>query len=186
MGRGRVSLVCAAAIALLATASAGAQVGSSLQSISLQAVKGQHVTLGAPNPGVQSLTIVDDQVNAYGSPFSIAVSWSVDNSTATTVKLVGYFATPSQALVNGTAFIASSRVEASVDGGATWAPFTGNAVGGVGAVGGSQVLFTSPVTQGSNRDGTQTVTFLIRLNLVGASTPSGVYSGTLYLMAICN
>src|SRR5579871_3178992 len=90
-----------AAMTIGVTSSAGAQVASSLQSINLNAVKGQTVTLSAPNPGLQSLTIVDDALNEYSVPFTITVTWDVDNSASTTVKLVAYFATPAQALVNG-------------------------------------------------------------------------------------
>lgn len=166
---------------------AGAQVASSLQTINLNAVKGQTVTLSAPNPALQSLTIVDDAFNPYSTPFSITVTWDVDNSMTTTVNLVGYFATPAEALVNGTSVIPSSRVETSVDGGTTWLPVTASAVSGVGTAGGSVLLYTSPVTSGANRSGTHSATFLVRLNLVGAPrTSSGIYSGTLNLMAICN
>lgn len=165
---------------------ASAQVASSLQSINLNAVKGQSVTLGAPSPGTQSLTIVDHEINQYSAPFSMTVSWDVNNSTSTTVRLVGYFSTPAQALANGSSYIASSRIETSIDGGSTWTPATASAVGGVGTTGGSVVLYTSPVTQGSNKRGTQSVTFLIRINLVDAdNTAAGIYSGTLNLMAIC-
>jgi hypothetical protein len=174
-----------AMLSLIAGA-AGAQVGSSLQTINLSAVKGQIVTLGAPNPGTQSLTITDNAINAYTAPFAITVTWDVTNSASTTVKLVGYFSAPTQALSNGASYIPASRVEVSTNGGSTWSAFTGSAVGGVGVAGGSSTLYTSPVTQGTNALGTSSVTFLVRLNLVGVTTTAGVYSGTLNLMAICN
>lgn len=171
----------------LAASTAGAQVSSNLQSINLNAVKGQSVTLSAPSPGTQTLNIVDDAINQYSAPFAVTVGWDVNNSTTTTVKVVGYFATPAQALANGTNYIASSRIETSGDAGTTWVPATAGAVGGVGTTGGSVVLYTSPVTQGANKGGTHPMTFLVRLNLVGApSVTSGTYSGTLNLIAICN
>lgn len=176
-----------AALAAFTAASASAQVSSSLQSINLNAVKGQSLTLSAPSPGTQSLNIVDNAMNQYTTPFAVTVAWNVDNSTTTTVKLVGYFATPEQALANGSSYIASSKIETSVDAGTTWVPATAAAVGGVGTTGGSVLLYTSPVTQGSNKLGSHAATFLVRINLVGAAnTTSGTYSGTLNLIAICN
>lgn len=162
-----------------------AQVSSSLQSISLNATKGESVTLGAPTPATQTLTIVDGTINPYPAPFSITVGWDVKNSTSTVVNLVGYFATPAQALVNGTDYLAAGLIEVSTDAGSTWKPVTASAVNGVGSTGGSVVLFTSPVTQGNDKKGTKTVSFMARINLTGApSTTAGSYSGTLNLMAI--
>lgn len=169
----------------LASAS-GAQVTSSLQSISLGAVKGGYVTLGAPSPASQSVNLLDNAVNQYTTPFTITTSWDVTASGSTTVKLVGYFATPSQALANGTDYIPSSKVEVSIDNGATWHAVTDAAVGSVGTATGSFVLYTSPVTTGGNRTGSQAVTFQVRINLLGSSAVSGPYTGTLNLMSICN
>jgi hypothetical protein len=174
------------ALAVLSTA-AESQVISGAQNVTLSASKGQVVSLGTPSPTNQALTIIDNQVNTYSAPFSITVSWDVTNSAVTTVKLVGYFANPAQALANGTSYIPSSLIETSTDGGTTWTPVTGAAVGTVGIAGGSVVLYTSPVTQGANHSGTQSVTFQVRLNLVGApTTVAGTYTGTLLMMAICS
>jgi hypothetical protein len=171
--------------AVLSYAPLEAQVSSSLQSISLSAVKGESVTLGSPSPGTQSLQIVDGAMNPYAAPFSINLSWDVKNSTSTVVTLVGYFSTPLSALTNGVDPLGASVVEISTDGGSTWKPVTGTAVNGVGAVGGSLVLFASPVTQGDNKKGSRAVVFSVRLNLTGVpSTSAGTYSGTLNLMAI--
>jgi hypothetical protein len=162
-----------------------AQVSSSLQSISLTAAKGETVSLGAPTPTSQTLTLVDGALNPYPSPFSITVGWNVKSSTSTIVSLVAYFMLPNQALVNGTDNIASGLIEVSTDGGATWKPMTSSAVAGVGVSGGSVVLFASPVTQGSASKGSKTVSFLVRLNLLSAPvTSAGTYTGTMNLMAI--
>lgn len=167
---------------------ASAQVSSSLQQVTLGAVKGQTVTLGTPSPSSQSLSIVDGQITEWASPITLTVSWDVTNSATTTVKLVGYFTTPSQALsFNGSSVIPSSSIEASIDNGANWLPVTSSAVGGVGTAGGSILLYTSAPTEGGNRVGSATVTFRMRLNLTaGPTTVSGVYSGTFNLMAIAN
>jgi hypothetical protein len=183
----RHSTLLALGVALAATTSAGGQVSSTLQSINLTATKNQSVTLGAPSPGSQSVTLVDGQYNQYTTPFSTTVGWDVNASTSTTVKLIAYFPTPSAALVNGSDQLPSSLIEVSTDGGATWHALSGNAVGGVGTAGGSYVLYTSPVTTGGNRRGNITVTFSVRVNLTGSPTTSaGAYSGTLNLMAICS
>lgn len=171
----------------VAASAAGAQITSSVQTISLTAVKGQSVTLSAPSPGAQSVTLVDGAQNPFASDFTSTVNWSVSNSSATTVKLVAYFANPAQALASGSDYIASSLIEASTDGGSTWSALTSAAVGGVGASGGSVVLFTSPPTNGTDRIGSQTVTFKLRINLTAAGpTHSGSYIGTLTLTAISN
>ena len=175
-------------LALMAAASsAAAQVTSSVQTIALTAVKSQSVTLSAPSPGTQSVTLVDGALNEFATTFSSTVNWSVNNSSSTTVKLVAYFANPAQALANGSDYLPSSLIEASTDGGSTWHALTSAAVGGVGASGGSFVLYTSPPTNGTARNGSEAVSFKLRINLTGGgSTYSGSYSGTLTLTAICN
>lgn len=176
-----------AALTIGAAGLAGAQVTSSLQSVTLGAVKGGFVTLGVPAPTSQTVNLTDGAVNQYSSPFSITVTWDVTTSATTTVKLVGYFDTPAQALANGGSYIPASSVEVSTDGGANWSAVTDGAVGTVGTSGGSKVLYTSPVTQGSDRTGTHSVTFLVRINLLsGPTTTAGNYAGTLNLMSICN
>jgi hypothetical protein len=175
--------LCAALV--FAAAPVRAQVTSSLQNITLTATKGESVTLGSPTPSTQTLSIVDGTINAYPVPFSITLGWDVKNSTTTVVSLVGYFATPAQAMANGIDYLAAGLVEASTDEGVTWKPITGGAVSGVGAAGGSVVLFTSPVTKGDAKKGTKAVSFNMRINLTGApSTAAGTYTGTMNLMAI--
>ena len=181
-----LALLCGASAVVFAVPTA-AQVSSSLQQVTLGAVKGQSVTLGTPSPSTQSLSLVDGAVTEWASPITLTVSWDVTNSPTTTVKLVGYFATPSQALAFNSSYIPSTSIEASIDNGANWLPVTSGAVGGVGSPGGSVVLYTSAPTDGTNKQGTATVTFRMRLNLTaGSPTVAGVYSGTLNLMAIAN
>jgi len=195
MVRSRVAAPFAAvrvAIAVLAALLGGAaplaaQVSSSLQQVTLNAQKGQSVTLGAPSPGLQSLNLVDGAITEWGSPISITVSWDVTNSDVTTVKLVGYFATPAAALTFNSSQIPTTSIEVSLDAGVTWTPVTSNAVGGIGTAGGSLLLYQSAPTAGDNKTGTHVVTFRMRLNLTsGPSTVAGIYSGTFNLMAIAN
>ena len=183
----RVFILTGALAVSLVAAPASAQVTSSMQQIALGAIKGQSVTLGAPSPSSQGLNLVDGAITEWAVPFSLTVSWDVTNSPTTTVKLVGYFPTPSQALVYTTSYIPSSSIEASIDNGVTWTPVTSNAVGGIGSAGGSVVLYTSAPTDGANKTGSATVTFKLRLNLTaGPATIAGIYAGTFYLMAIAN
>lgn len=184
VSRLRVGLL---AVAYLIAAPVSAQVSSSLQQVALGAIKGQSVTLGAPTPSSQGLNLVDGQIIEWPSPITLTVGWDVTNSATTTVKLVGYFPTPAQALAFGTSYIPSSSIEASSDNGATWTPVTSSAVGGIGSSGGSVVLYTSAPTEGANKVGSVAVTFKLRLNLTaGPATLAGIYSGTFYLMAIAN
>jgi hypothetical protein len=163
------------------------QVTSSLRTITLTADKPEQVTLSAPSPSSQSVTLADGTAAMFANPFTTTVGWDVSPSTATTVKLVAYFTTPSQALVNGSSMLPAELIEISLDNGSTWHPITSNAVAGVGSAGGSYVLYTSPVTQGANRRASATVTFHVRINLTGnPSTAAGTYSGALNLIAICN
>jgi len=179
-------LTCSSALALVA-APVAAQVSSSLQTVTLGAVKGQSVTLTAPNPGTQSLTLVDGAITNLPTPITLTVAWDVTNSPATTVKLVGYFANPAQALSFGGSSISSVQIEAQPNGSTDWTPVTSNAVGGAGTSGGSVVLYTSAPTDGTNKVGSYTVSFRLRLNLTGGpTTVAGTYSGTFNLMAIAN
>ncbi|MGA1310095.1 MAG: hypothetical protein ACO31W_08860 [Gemmatimonadaceae bacterium] len=169
------------------TIPASAQVSSTLQTVTLGAVKGQTVTLTVPSPGSQSLTLVDGAITEWPSPITLTVSWDVTNSPTTTVKLVGYFATPAQAMTYNGSYISSALIEAQPDGSTEWLPVTSNAVGGVGTAGGSVVLYTSPVTDGGNKAGSHSVSFRLRLNLTSnPTTVAGTYSGTFNLMAIAN
>lgn len=181
------SYMTLAGLSLIATAAASAQITSSMQTIALTAMKGQTVTLSAVSPTAQTVTLIDGQNNQFANPFATTVGWDVSNSTTTTVKLVAYFATPSDALVNGTDVIPSSLVEVSTDGGTNWHALNGSAVGGVGTAGGSYTLFTSAPTSGTNKKANSVVNFLVRVNLTGnPGTSAGTYTGTLNLMAICS
>lgn len=166
---------------------AQAQISSSLQQVALGAIKGQSVTLSVPSPASQGTSIVDGGTSEYAQTITTTVGWDVANSGTTTVKLVGYFQNPAQALAFDTWYIPSSSLEASTDNGATWQAFTGNAVGGIGSTGGSLVLYTSAPTSGDNKTNSAVVSFKLRLNLTaGPETTAGIYAGTLYLMAIAN
>ena len=111
---------------------------------------------------------------------SITTAWNL--TAGSSVRLIGWFGTPAQALANGTDFIPSSRVEGRVNA-AAYAPFTAAAVGGVGVAGGSLQLFSQAVAAGSFF-GTRTDQLDLRLDLTGATTLAGDYTGTLNLQAV--
>jgi hypothetical protein len=172
-------------VAVLVAVAAGrveAQVGltSNTATVSLTATKLATLTV---TPAASTATLASITDNSSANNFS-AVSLTTDwNLTAgTSVNLVGWFATPAQALANGASLIPSSRVEGRV-GAAAFAPFSGAALGSVGVAGGSQVLFTEAV--GGTLQGQRVDQLDLRLNLVGApTTVAGNYTGTLNLQAI--
>jgi hypothetical protein len=183
----RGHFIRAALLMACISAAAGAQVTSSIKTVALTATKGQAVTLTNPTPASQMATITDSTITAFDNPFTLSVSWDVQTSASTLVKLVAYFDAPAQAFATEQAdYIASSHVEISTDGGSTWQPVTQSAVGGIGTSGGSLVLWTSNATQGEDRRGNHTVTFQVRVNLTNSAIAAGSYTATLRLAAIAN
>jgi hypothetical protein len=178
----RCALTSAALIAVVMVNQAQAQVGltSTAATVSLTATKLSTLTV---SPAASTATLASITDNSTANNFS-AVSLTTDwNLTAgTSVNLVGWFATPAQALANGGSLIPSSKVEGRV-GAAAYAPFSGAALAGVGVAGGSQVLFTEAVGPGTYL-GQRVDQLDLRLNLTGTTTVAGNYTGTLNLQAI--
>jgi hypothetical protein len=132
---------------------------------------------------VSSATLANITDNSFANnftPVSLTTDWNL--TSGSTVRLIGWFATPAQALVNGADAIPSSKVEGRV-GAAAYTPFTGAAVGGVGVAGGSLQLFSQAVGAGSYF-GTRTDQLDLRLNLTGTTTMAGDYTGTLNVRAV--
>jgi hypothetical protein len=135
----------------------------------------------SPNASTATLASITDNSNANNfTPVSLTTAWNL--TAGSSVRLIGWFATPAQALVNGTDLIPSSKVEGRV-GPAAYAPFSAAAVGGVGVAAGSLQLFSQPVAAGTYF-GTRTDQLDLRLNLAGTTTMAGDYTGTLNLQAI--
>lgn len=175
-------VVLIGAMALLMSRNAQAQVGliSNLANVNLTATKAATLTV---TPSVSSATlanITDNSVANNFTPVSLTTDWNL--TAGSTVRLIGWFATPAQALVNGADAIPSSKVEGRVGAGA-YTPFTGAAVGGVGVAGGSLQLFSQAVGVGSFF-GTRTDQLDLRLNLLGTTTMAGDYTGTLNVRAV--
>ena len=171
-----------AAASMLVAANARAQVGltSNAATVALTATKAPSLTV-TPNASTATLASITDNSNANDfTPVSLTTDWNL--TAGSTVRLIGWFATPAQALANGTSFIPSSKVEGRV-GATAYAPFSGAAVGGVGVAGGSLQLFSQAVGVGSFF-GTRTDQLDLRLNLVGTTTLAGDYLGTLNVQAV--
>jgi hypothetical protein len=176
------ALVGATALLLVGVSSAAAQVGltSNVATVALTATKAATLTV-SPNAATATLASITDNSTANDfTPVSLTTAWNLSGGSS--VRLIGWFATPAQALANGSDFIPSSKVEGRV-GAAAYAPFTSGAVGGVGVAGGSLQLFSQAVAAGSYF-GSRTDQLDLRLNLTGTTTMAGDYLGTLNLQAI--
>jgi hypothetical protein len=175
--------VTAAAVLILAnTSTARAQIGllSNAATVALTATKSATLTV-TPNASTATLASITDGSNVNNfTPVSLTTAWNL--TAGSSVRLIGWFATPAQALVNGTSFIPSSKVEGRV-GATAYAPFTSAALGGVGVAGGSLQLYSQAVGAGSFF-GTRTDQLDLRLDLTGTTTLAGDYLGTLNLQAI--
>jgi hypothetical protein len=170
------------ALVLVGTSPALAQVGltSNVATVALTATKSATLVV-SPNASTATLASITDNSNVNNfTPVSLTTAWNL--TAGSSVRLIGWFATPAQALVNGTDFIPSSKVEGRV-GATAYAPFTSATVGGVGVAGGSLQLFNQAVAAGSYF-GTRTDQLDLRLNLTGTTTLAGDYTGTLNLQAI--
>jgi hypothetical protein len=178
----RDALLGATALLLIGAGNARAQVGltSNVATVALTATKAPTLSV-TPTASVATLASITDGSNANNfTPVSLTTAWNL--TAGSSVRLVGWFGTPAQALANGTDFIPSSKVEGRV-GATAFAPFTGAPVGTVGVAGGSLELFSQGVGAGSFF-GSRTDQLDLRLDLTGTTTMAGDYTGTLNLQAI--
>lgn len=175
------ALVGATALLLIGANTARAQVGmtSNLATVALTATKAATLTV-TPAASVATLASIADGSNAnVFTPVSLTTAWNL--TAGSSVRLVGWFGTPAQALANGTDFIPSSKVEGRVNATA-YAPFTGAPVGTVGVAGGTLQLFNQSIA--ASFYGSRTDQLDLRLDLTGTTTMAGAYTGTLNLQAI--
>jgi hypothetical protein len=176
------ALAGAAALALAVASTAQAQVGltSNAATVTLNATKLATLTVD-PVSSTASLASITDNSNANNfNDVALTTAWNL--TSGTTVNLVGWFTTPTDALVNGVAKIPSSRVEGGLNGGG-FAAFSGAPVGAVGVAGGTLQLFSEPVA--ANLQNSRNDNLNLRLNLVGfPATTAGLYTGTLNLEAV--
>jgi hypothetical protein len=175
-------LLAATALFLFGATNARAQVGltSNVATVAMTATKAATLSV-TPAASVATLATITDGSNANDfTPVSLTTDWNL--TAGSSVRLVGWFGTPAQALANGTDFIPSSKVEGRVNATA-YAPFTGAPVGAVGVAGGSLQLFSQSVGAGTFF-GSRTDVLDLRLDLTGTTTMAGDYTGTLNLQAI--
>lgn len=181
-----LSYLAAAAVAasgFAPTASAQAGLQSNVITAALKATRVPSLTLtlnSGGNPTIANLT--DGTTNDFGA-INVTAAWDLNPATAASVRLIGWFADPTQALVNGTDKIASSLVSGKVGTGGTFSAFTSSAVGGVGVAGASNQLYSVAIT-GANKKTSRTDDLFIRIDLSAATTVPGDYTGTLNLRAV--
>lgn len=181
-------MLAAAAVGTLPV-SLHAQAGllSNAATVSISAAKQASLTIAINSGGAQSMsTLTDNQVNNFATPVNITTSWDI-NPSAAAVALVGYFSNPSQALANGTDYIASSLVKGRLGTSGAFNPFTSGVVTGgassVGVAGGSLTLFSQPIN-GTNKKSNRTDDLYLQIDLTGQTATAGTYTGTLNLRAI--
>jgi hypothetical protein len=181
------TIALSATTLVLSAASAAAQAGltSNTATVTINATKVATLTVTVNSGGTQTMAnLTDNAVNSFASPVNITTAWDV-NPSAASVSLVAYFATPAQALANGTDYIASSLVKGRVTTGAptTYTAFTGNAVGAVGSAGGSLTLFNQSITN-ANKKSNRSDNLDLQIDLTGVTATAGTYAGTLNLRAV--
>ena len=181
-------LVPGAAVAFGAgEAGAQAGTGSPARIIALAATKTSQLSVVVGSGAVQTIaSLTDNAVNSFPAPVVITTSWDVNPGQTNTVNLMAYFTTPAQALVGPATQIPASRVLGQMKTGlpVAFTAITQNAVGGVGAAGGTLRLFAQNIT-GANKKANRTDNLNLQINLTGFPTLApGLYSGTLNLKAV--
>jgi len=173
------------ALAAFGAGSASAQIGltSNTATVSLTATKAPTLALSTDVATATLASITDNSAANNFTAVNVTTDWNL--ATGSSVDLVGWFATPAQALANGSDFIPSSKVEGRV-GASAFATFSNGPTpppGNVGVASGTLVLFSQAVGAGSFQ-GTRTDQLDLRLDLTGTTTVAGNYTGTLNLQAV--
>jgi hypothetical protein len=178
----RKALTSVTALLVFGASSARAQAGltSNLATVALTATKAATLTVSTDVGTATLASITDNSAVNNFSQVNVTTAWNL--TAGSSVRLIGYFSTPAQALANGTDFIPSSKVLGRV-GATPYAAFTSGAVGGVGVAGGSLQLFSQAVAAGSFL-GTRNDVLDLRLDLTGTTTVAGNYTGLLNLQAV--
>lgn len=172
-----------ATLVFAGTASAQAGLLSNTGTVTINATKAASLTISINSGGTQTLaSLTDGAANDFGSPVNVTTSWDI-NPSASSVVLVGYFSTPTQALASGSEFIASSLVKGRLGTSGGYSAFTGGAVGGAGAAGGTLQLFSQSIN-GANKKSSRTDDLYLQIDLTGQSVTPGSYAGTLNLRAV--
>jgi hypothetical protein len=181
------AVVAAALLTLVGAPVAQAQNNPSpAVGVTLNATKKETLSLSGVTASaslVAATGIADSSTANDFTPISVTTDWNL--KTSTSVTLVGYFADPVQALVNGANAITSSQVEGklSTAPAASYAAFTGAPVAGAG-VAGATLAFWNQAVSGATLKSNRTDVLNLRLNMTNAYAVAGDYSGTLNLRAV--
>ena len=187
----RSCLVAITSSALLSgVASSQAKVLSTVSSLpTAAAALADAISVSIGSGAIQSLSnVTDNAQNTFPSTVSITLTWDLHPSTGS-VQVLGYFNNPAAAMASGPVSIPSSWIRgrvltAGVEGApTTYTAFTQNGAGGIGAAGGSLLLFSQPIL-GYSKTGTRTVDLQLQLDLTGRMLTPGSYSGTLNIRAV--
>ena len=172
-----------AVIALVGvTTPAMAQLDSAEASATLTAVLPESLSVSLL-PGAVTFTLASGSAtNAGNLPIAVTTTWTLA-VTRTDVALYAYFSNASAALVHtipaSTVDIPSSRVEVSINGGAT-APLDQTvAFGGANA---GRRIFTQSLTA-LTASSSRTDSLALNINLSSYALPADTYTGTLRLRA---
>lgn len=182
-GAKRLAIVAVFGIALLGLPdTAAAQLNSNEATVTLNATLLESLTVSVL-PGTVNFSLTSGSASNPGSTsIVVTTSWALA-LTRTDLRLYGYFSSATAALVHTSAVntvdIASSRIEAAVNGGANQAfdqtvPF--------GAASAGRQL-ASQALSASNISGSRADTVALNINLNGYVLPADVYTGTLRLRA---
>lgn len=185
--RRMLRLAALATLFIAKTASAQSGLLSNIATVSLSAVKQTTLTVAINSGSSLSLASLNDNaVNNFATPVNITTTWDI-NPSAAAVVLVGYFSSPSQALANGTDYIASSLVKGRLGTSGLFNPFSGAVITGgaasAGVAGGTLQLFSQSVN-GTNKKSNRTDDLYLQIDLTGQTATAGTYTGTLNLRAI--
>ena len=180
---GTLGLALGVLAALFTAPSAEALVLSGTSNVTLQATMSSALTIVIPSGSSMNFTLFQGALANGSVAAAIRSSWSVNPGKVGTIRLYGYFSTPSAALAGPTYNIASSYVEGRMTTGlpATYTPFT--QTNPVGPAGGSLLLFSETIT-GVNKNKTRNDNLDVRINLTASPVvPAGTYTGTLRIQA---
>ena len=174
------NVLLVSALALVA-GSAEAQVGTLSNgpvTVTLNATQASTLSLTTSVASVNIASIAAGTTTNFPS-LNVTAAWNL--TAGTTIRLVGWFATPAAALTSGANNIAAARVLGRT-GAAAYAPFTGAVSSGLGVAGGTQQLWSVNATP---LNSTATTNLDLQLDYTGQPSPNaGTYTGTLNLRAI--
>ena len=180
------AVAAAALLTLVVAPVAQAQNPSPAVGVTLNATKKETLSLSGVTASaslVAATGIADSSTANDFTPISVTTNWNL--KTSTSVTLVGYFADPAQALVNGPDAITSTQVEGklSTQPATSYASFTNAPVGGAG-VAGATLSFWNQAVAGPTLKSNRTDVLNLRLNMTDAFAVAGDYTGTLNLRAV--